>query len=386
MLHCKPLQQSAFVVHAAAEGRQEDAAQIRGGVPLELGTQGRLLQQSAEDAQAWPEAPHTGLRHRFTPIKSGPQESTFCGLPLQQSFPDVPPHRLPFGLQPTGVLHRPALIPAVMVQVTGVPPPAPYEPVLPQHAASAVQRSWVTLQPLGAWQAMPPPGTLAQSWPQQSLLAAQGSPSTAQVVATKSDNGSQMPPLAPRSHWPLQQSESAEQRSESAWQPMVPLALMQVLPLQVTEQQSLADPQLLPSARHRRSNPSGKISSLLLVFAISETVAAGCSAASTRGARAPVALSSRRRRLFWDASLVSVAVASICRTLGAGAGRTADSTAFGLISAGAALPACANGAAQNAKTKTMRRNASRVHCGGTQTMLLMTTRIGKTRRGNDAVE
>lgn len=249
-------------------------------------------------------------------------------LPLQQSFPDVPPHRLPFGLQPKGVLQRPALSPAVMSQVTGVPP-APYEPVLPQHAASTVQRSWVTLQPPGAWHAMPPPGTLAQSWLQQALLAEQGSPSTVQLVATKSDNGTQMPPLAPvRSHVPLQQSDAAEQISESAWQPMVPLALMQVLAPQVIEQQSLADPQLLPSARHGRSNPSGKISSPLLVFAVSETVAAGCTA-STRGARAPVALSSRRRRLPWDASSVMfVAVSSIWRTLGAGACRTADSTAL----------------------------------------------------------
>ena len=54
--HCKPLQQSASVVHAAVEGMQEVAAHINGGVPLALGTQGMLLQQSADDAQAWPEA------------------------------------------------------------------------------------------------------------------------------------------------------------------------------------------------------------------------------------------------------------------------------------------------------------------------------------------
>jgi len=146
---------------------------------------------------------------------------------------------------------------------------------------------------------MPQPGTLAQSWLQQALLAEQGSPSTAQLVAMKSDNGSQMPPLAAvRLHWPLQQSDAAEQMSESARQPIVPLALMQVLALQVIEQQSPADPQLLPSARHGRSNPFAKISSLLLVFASSETVAADCGTASPCGARAPVALSSRRRRLL----------------------------------------------------------------------------------------
>jgi hypothetical protein len=267
-----------------------------------------------------------------------------------------------------------------MVQTTGAPL-APYEPKLPQHAASVVQRSWVTLQPLGAWHAIPPPGTLAQSWLQHPLLAEQGSPSTAQVVVTKSDNGSQMPALeSARLHVPLQQSDAAEQMSESAWQPMVPLALMQVLASQVIEQQSLADPQLLPSARHGRSNPSPKISSPLLVLAISEPDAAGCTAASTRGARAPIAPSSRRRRLPWEASsamLVFVAVASICRMPGAGACRTADSTALGLASAGAALPACAKEATQNAKTNATRRNVSRAHCGETQAMLLMTTRIGK---------
>ena len=57
--HCKPLQQSASVVQAAAEGMQEVAAQTSGGVPLALGTQGTLLQQSADDAQACPEATHT---------------------------------------------------------------------------------------------------------------------------------------------------------------------------------------------------------------------------------------------------------------------------------------------------------------------------------------
>ena len=56
--HCKPLQQSASVVHAAVEGMQDVAAQTSGGVPLALGTQGTLLQQSAEDAQAWPAALH----------------------------------------------------------------------------------------------------------------------------------------------------------------------------------------------------------------------------------------------------------------------------------------------------------------------------------------
>jgi hypothetical protein len=59
MLHCKPPQQSAFVLHAAAAGMQEVDAQTR--APLELGTHGRSLQQSAEDAQAWPEATHTRL-------------------------------------------------------------------------------------------------------------------------------------------------------------------------------------------------------------------------------------------------------------------------------------------------------------------------------------
>jgi hypothetical protein len=224
---------------------------------------------------------------------------------------------------------------------------------------------------------MPPPGTLAQTSLQQVLPVEQGSPSTAQVVVTKFDNGSQMPALSPaRLHVPLQQSEPTEQMSESAWQPLVPLALMQVLALQVVEQQSLAAPQLVPSARHGRSNPSAKTSSL--VVAISEAVAADCGAASARGARAPVALSSRRRRLPWDASLEFVAVSSICRRLGGGACRTADSTAFGPTSADAALSACAKGATQNAKTNATQRNASRVHSGGTQTTLLMTTRIGKT--------
>jgi len=65
--------------------------------------------------------------------------------------------------------------------------------------------------------------------------------------------------------------------------------------------------------------------------------------------------------------------------LGAGACRTAESTAFALTSSGAALlPACAKGATQNAKMNATRRNASRVRCAGTQTMLLMTTLIGKT--------
>ena len=143
-----------------------------------------------------------------------------------------------------------------MVHVTGLTD-APKEPALPQHAASSVQRSWATLQPLGAWHAIPPPGTLAQSWLQQALLAEQGSPSTTQVVAAKSDNGLQMPALeSARSHCPLQQSEPDEQISESAWQPMGPLALTQVFALQVIEQQSVPDPQVPPSAWHGRSNPS----------------------------------------------------------------------------------------------------------------------------------
>lgn len=205
-------------------------------------------------------------------------------------------------------MQSPALIPGVTTQVTGLLL-APYEPKLPQHAVSVVHRSCVTLQPLGDWHAIPPPGTLAQSWLQQALLAEQGSPSTAQLVTTKSDSGSQMPPLAPvRLHWPLQQSDAAEQMSESAWQPKVPLALMQVLPPQVIEQQSPPDPQLAPSARQGRSNPSPKTSSPLLALAVSRTVAADC------GAPARVALSSRRRRLLREASSatwVSVPVSSI---------------------------------------------------------------------------
>src|SRR5258708_2055468 len=51
-LHCKPLQQSAFVVHAAAEGMQEVAAHRR--MPPASGTHGTALQQSTEDAQTWP--------------------------------------------------------------------------------------------------------------------------------------------------------------------------------------------------------------------------------------------------------------------------------------------------------------------------------------------
>jgi len=49
ILHCKPLQQSASVVHAAVEGMQEVAAHRR--VLPASGTHGAALQQSADDAQ-----------------------------------------------------------------------------------------------------------------------------------------------------------------------------------------------------------------------------------------------------------------------------------------------------------------------------------------------
>ena len=161
ILHCKPLQQSASVVHAAVEGARRQSPRRPGaGFRSHWVRTADYCSSRQRVAQAWPEAEHERVRQRFTPVKSGPQESSIPALPLQQSFENGAPHRLPFGLHPTGFLQKPALIPGRMVQVTVVPP---YEPALPQHAASAVQRSLVTLQPLGAPHAMPPPGTLAHT-------------------------------------------------------------------------------------------------------------------------------------------------------------------------------------------------------------------------------
>ena len=50
--HVSPAQQSALIVHAPQIGTQAIDPQTNGGVPPALGTQGRLLQQSALDAHA----------------------------------------------------------------------------------------------------------------------------------------------------------------------------------------------------------------------------------------------------------------------------------------------------------------------------------------------
>lgn len=168
--------------------------------------------------------------------------------------------------------------------------------------------------------------------------------------------------------------------SESAWQPMLPLALMQVLAPHVIEQQALPDVQLSPSAPQGRSNPSPKIGSTLLVLAVSATLAAGC------GARPLVAMSSRRRRSLREASSarwVPVPVSSICRRLGAGACGTVVSTARVPTSADMALPAGARRATQNQKTTATWRSVSRVQRDGTRTTPLMTT--AGEEGGNDAM-
>ena len=134
MAHCKPLQQSAFVVHAPVEGMQETAAHRR--VPPVSGTHGAALQQSAEDAQTCPALMQAMLleTQRVTPARSDVQIPAMPGTP-QQSVPAVPPHNAPSGLQPVELEHKPStgFVPAMILQWT-LPPP-------PQQVASAVQRS-----------------------------------------------------------------------------------------------------------------------------------------------------------------------------------------------------------------------------------------------------
>lgn len=136
ILHCKPLQQSAFVVHAAADGMQDVAAHRR-MLPAS-GTHGAALQQSAEYAQTWPADMQVALplKQRFTPPRPAPQIPLLPGLP-QQSVLAPPPHKSPSGLQPVGLEHKPSagFVPAMILQMT-------LPSVPPQHVASAVQSSW----------------------------------------------------------------------------------------------------------------------------------------------------------------------------------------------------------------------------------------------------
>jgi hypothetical protein len=84
-----------------------------GGDPVGLGTQGRLLQQSALDAHDLPGIAHCAAAQRGTPSESGLQVFAWQ-LPLQQSHEAL--HDVvaslqtsPSGLQPVGLVHTPTV-------------------------------------------------------------------------------------------------------------------------------------------------------------------------------------------------------------------------------------------------------------------------------------
>jgi hypothetical protein len=135
--------------------------------------------------------------------------------------------------------------PATAPQTT-LPAPKPPVPAPPQHAVLVVHRLLVTWQPLLAWHALPPPGVAAQFLLQHESEVAQGSPSIVQTPAPRLASETQDPP----EHWPVQQSEPVVHVSLSAWHPRGPLALMQTLPLQVWEQQSVDNVHVAPRTRH----------------------------------------------------------------------------------------------------------------------------------------
>jgi hypothetical protein len=125
-----------------------------GGVPPGLGTQGRLLQQFALEAHAWPTGTQVAPAQRGTPSVSGLQVS-WWQLPLQQSHDELQDMVLsrqtsPSGLQPIGFLHTPTTYGGVMAHVTGAPEP-PGSPADPQQSLSCVHRSPTTWQPVAGW-------------------------------------------------------------------------------------------------------------------------------------------------------------------------------------------------------------------------------------------
>src|SRR6185437_11003407 len=92
---------------------------MNGGVPAGFGTQGRLLQHSALELQAWPAPTHVSPVQRGMPRLSGLHVSMFSQLPLQQSQEAL--HEAvaslqtsPFGLHEVGLRHTPMVYPAGM--------------------------------------------------------------------------------------------------------------------------------------------------------------------------------------------------------------------------------------------------------------------------------
>jgi hypothetical protein len=155
-MQLEPGQQSASIVHLP-QVCTHAGAQMYGGFPAGLGTQGRSLQQFALDAHAPPGMTQVAPLHRGTPRLSGLQVS-WWQLPLQQS--QLAEHDMvdsrqtsPSGLQLLGFRQVPTVLGATMVQVTycmfGGPPGSPIEP---QQSLSLVHRSPTGWQPLARWQ------------------------------------------------------------------------------------------------------------------------------------------------------------------------------------------------------------------------------------------
>ena len=94
-----------MVEHVLHEGTQVADAQMYGGLPLGLGTQGSPLQQSALVAHAAPLLPHCGLAQRGTPTLSCLHAVFLLPRPAQQLWLAL--HEVvaslqtsPFGAQP----------------------------------------------------------------------------------------------------------------------------------------------------------------------------------------------------------------------------------------------------------------------------------------------
>jgi hypothetical protein len=131
------------------------------------------LQQFALEAHAPPAATQATAVHRGTPSSSGLQVAWDRELPEQQLEPAL--HELvetlqisPSGLHPIAAAQTPSVLPAEMLQVTGVVP-APGNPALPQQSESRAHTSPVVWQPLDGKQTSAPVGPYAAHVPPQQL-------------------------------------------------------------------------------------------------------------------------------------------------------------------------------------------------------------------------
>jgi hypothetical protein len=121
--------------------------------PAGLGTQGRLLQQSALEAHDCPAATQLAPVQRGTPMMSVRHVSIVSQLPAQQSqeaLQDIVAslQTSPFGLHPIGLRQTPS----------GPPERAHAPAAAPQQSESLLQTSPTTWQPLAGWQTRTPVG------------------------------------------------------------------------------------------------------------------------------------------------------------------------------------------------------------------------------------